>query len=87
MLTPGMKSSEFLVALLPIVIGIILIALGVWKGEKGLVDTGLYLVMGGSATYGVSRGLAKFGTASPSATPEVAAPADDKQAASIVGKV
>lgn len=89
MQTNGLKTSEFIMSLIPVVIGVVLIVLGAWKGQQHLVDNGLMLTLGGSGTYGVARGLAKLGsgiggTAPAAPTP---APADDKAAADAVAKV
>ena len=81
-MTQGMKSSEFLTALLPMVLGVVLVVIGALKAQQNLLDTGMWLLLGGTGTYGVSRGLAKLGTA-----PTQPLPADAKAAADVVSKL
>lgn len=84
-MTPGMKTSEFLVALVPLICGLVLTVLGVFKGQSALIDTGMTLLVGSSGAYGLSRGLAKFGTGTTDPAPTPApAPADEKAAANVV---
>lgn len=81
-MTQGMKSSEFFASLTPMVLGLILIIVGALKAQQGLLDTGMYLLLGGTGTYGLARGLAKMGTA-----PTQPLPADDKSAANVIAKL
>lgn len=70
--TPGMSTSEFLMACVPMVIGLVLIILGTLKGDPNLVAMGAAMLTGTSAAYGVSRGIAKAGNKLP-ADPAAAA--------------
>lgn len=83
-MTPGMKTSEFLMALIPMVLGFALIVFGTLKGQQSLVELGVIMITGGSAGYGISRGLSKIGASSPPALPP---PADDKGAASTIAGI
>lgn len=76
-----LTSSEFLQSLIPHVIGLALIILGVIKGQENLVNLGVVMLTGTAATYNISRGLAKFGTA----TPAQAANTDTEAAAVVAG--
>ncbi len=60
-MTPGMKSSEFMLALVPSLIGLVLVVLGLYKGDGDLVTKGVAMLTGASAGYSVSRGLSKLG--------------------------
>lgn len=79
--TPGMKSSEFLLALIPNFLGLVLVVFGLYKGQEGLVTTGMVMLTGSSAGYSLSRGLSKMGTAQPVANPP---PANDEEAAKVL---
>lgn len=76
-MTQGMKSSEFLVALVPVLLGFALVLIGAFKGPPDLISQGTWLLLGGSGAYATSRGLAKLGSsggqtpAAPESTPVV----------------
>ena len=79
-MTQGMKSSEFILAILSLLAGGFLTFLGAKNGDKALLDNGLYMVLGSSGSYSLARGLAKFGAAqvekaAAQVTPETAAAA------------
>lgn len=82
-MSEGLKSSEFLVTLVPLLAGLAMIIMGTLKANPELINNGVLLVTGGSAGYGISRGLSKFGNSQPAA-PE---PKDDKAAAKAVADV
>jgi len=69
-MTQGMKSSEFITAILTVLSGLTCIILGSLKGLPELTNTGTYLMLGGTVGHSVSRGLAKFGTNQTPAAPE-----------------
>lgn len=81
-MSPTLTSSEFLQSLIPHVIGLVLIILGVIKGQENLVNLGVIMLTGTAATYNISRGLAKFGTAP---SPAQAANTDAEAAAVVAG--
>lgn len=83
-MSEGLKSSEFLVTLVPLLAGLAMIVMGSLKANPELINNGVLLVTGGSAGYGISRGLSKFGNSQPAAVPE---PKDDKAAAKAVADV
>lgn len=60
-MTQGMKSSEFILAVLSLLAGGFLTFLGAKNGDKALLDNGLYMILGSSGSYSLARGLAKFG--------------------------
>ena len=87
-LKPGIQSTEFLTSLGPIVLGIILVLLGVFKGQQNLVDAGIQCTLGGSGIYGISRGLTKLGHGiGGGGAAETPAPANDAAAAAVVAKL
>jgi len=85
--TPGIKSTEFLTSLAPMALGIILVLIGALKSQQNLIDAGLYMLLGGSGIYGVSRGLAKLGHGIGGVTPDETPPTDDKGAANVIGAI
>lgn len=86
-MSPGFKTSEFIVTLIPALLGVVLVLFGAYKGQKDLMDTGLWLLLGGSGSYSLSRGLAKLGTGSATPAPAESAPATDTAAASVVAGI
>lgn len=80
-MTPGMKTSEFIMALIPMLIGFALVVFGTLRGQQNLVELGVIMMTGSSAGFGISRGLSKIGAA------RVDPPADDKDAASTVAGI
>lgn len=63
-LTPGMQSSEFYKCLVPVLAGVGFIVAGaLGKGPPDSISLGITLLLGGTGIYGVSRGMAKFGSA------------------------
>ncbi len=80
-MTQGMKTSEFIMALAPVLLGLALVLIGAFKGPPDLIQQGIYLMLGGSGVYGVSRGLAKFGQGAqqPTAPESTPAPAEVKK--------
>jgi len=82
-MTNGVKTSEFYVSIITLVMGLVCIILGAWQGKPELGSIGMVLMTGSAAGYGISRGLAKQGADAAPASP---APADAKAAASVVAK-
>lgn len=60
-MTPGKSTTEFLMALVPVVLGVLFVVYGLFKGDADLMDKGLMMLLGGAGVYGVSRGLTKMG--------------------------
>jgi len=59
---PGTQTSEFKLAALAILAGVVLVALGATQpGQDDLVGRGIELVQWATVGYGVSRGLSKAG--------------------------
>lgn len=79
--SPGMKSSEFLLALVSLLVGITLVIFGVLKGRPELVEKGMYLISIATGTYSIAAGLKKFGTQGP------ALPTTDTSAAGNVAAI
>jgi len=86
-MSPGMKSSEFVLSLVPMLVGLLLIALGAFKGNQQALETGMWLILGGSGSYGLSRGLAKFGGGVVQPAPAESAPANAEAAAKVISEV
>ena len=85
MITDGMKSSEFVLAILTWLTGAAMVFFGAKTANTDLLNNGLYLILGGSVGHGLSRGLAKFGT-SPT-KPDAATPTDAAAAAAVIAKI
>jgi len=67
---PGTSTSEFRLAALAILAGLVLIGIGATQPEQSaLLDRGLELVQWATVGYGVSRGLAKAGASKTTPTP------------------
>lgn len=58
---PGSSTSEYKLAMIGILAGLGMVALGVWKDQPDLRTTGADLVTYCAAGYAASRGLAKLG--------------------------
>lgn len=54
-----MSTSEFLMACVPMVLGLVLVIFGTVRGDANLVEWGVKMLTGTSAAYGISRGIAK----------------------------
>ena len=85
-MTAGLRSYEFFLSLVTIILGAALLVFGALKSQPELIDVGKWLLMGGTGTYGISRGLAKLGSTQPPAAAS-APPADDKAAADAVAAI
>lgn len=91
-LTPGFKTSEFIMSIIPILLGIVFVIIGLIQKNEATVNQGLTLLLGGSGIYGVSRGLTKLGHGiGPNIPVDTVAstpvPATDTQAADAVAKI
>ena len=88
--TTGFKTSEFVVALAALLLGVALIVVGAIKNQPALIENGKWLAVSATGGYTLSRGLAKLGlgnfTSAPAAEP-TAPPADDKAAAAVVANI
>ncbi len=87
MLTAGMKSSEFLLSLIPVAVGLVLVYLGLKWTQPTLIESGMVLMGVGSGGFAISRGLTKFGTALPTGPKPDPAPTSDTDAAKLLGKI
>jgi hypothetical protein len=82
-----MKTSEMLFSIVPTLVGCFLIYLGVTKGQADLLTAGTAMVIGGPASYSVSRGMAKM-NAPPTPPAEVKVPPKDAaEAADVLGNI
>lgn len=80
---PGKGTTEFLLVLIPIGVGLVFLLWGMFKGDTTAVERGVTMLLGGTGIYGVSRGLTKLGagigvSGSTTTTPEAAAKAVSK---------
>lgn len=58
---PGESTSEFKMSGLLVIAGLIMIALGLWKGDPVLQEHGVQLAEVVGAGYAASRGISKLG--------------------------
>lgn len=72
-MTPGMKTSEFYMSLVSIVIGIALLVMGAIRGDQNMISTGAAMIAGSAGAFSVARGIAKTGDAPVPASPSDAA--------------
>lgn len=56
---PGVKTTEFYLSALAMVLGVVLIVLGVLKTNERLIEIGAILSGVSNVSYGIARGLAK----------------------------
>jgi len=86
--TNGTKTSEWVFAsLIPTIVALIIMALGVWKGNDAMIYAGLALLGLPNSAYAISRGIAKGGSSADAAVPATdAAAAAAVNAIGVVGK-
>ncbi len=84
-----LKTTEFITSMIPVALGILFLILGLIQKNQPFMDQGLYLLLGGTGVYGISRGLTKLGQGigTPTSVPIAPVVLNDQQAAKEIAKI